>query len=77
VQPYRQSGQAGLQITGVAPGSPAAKAGFKPGDVILKINRQPVKTLDDLRRALKARTPGKSIPAYILHNGVPDFLRIK
>jgi len=77
VQPYRQGGQAGLQITGVAPGSPAAKAGFKPGDVILKINRQPVKTLDDLRRALKARTPGKSIPAYILHNGVPDFLAIK
>ncbi|HEY5892319.1 MAG TPA: DegQ family serine endoprotease [Chthoniobacterales bacterium] len=34
----------GAVIVEVAPGSPAAQAGLKPGDVILEINRQPVQS---------------------------------
>jgi serine protease Do len=40
--------QYGVVIEGVAPGSPAEKAGLKGGDVITSVNGQPVKTGNDL-----------------------------
>ncbi len=45
-QPYRQ----GVLISGLEPGSPAAKAGFQSDDLLLKINGKPVSaiTAEDL-----------------------------
>ncbi|HEY5317125.1 MAG TPA: PDZ domain-containing protein [Solirubrobacteraceae bacterium] len=42
----------GIVITDVAPGSPAAKAGLQPGDLITAIDNQPVSTVDDVGAAL-------------------------
>jgi len=42
----------GLLVTEVAPGSPAARAGFEPGVLIEEVNREEVRTLEDFRRAL-------------------------
>ncbi|MCG4607370.1 PDZ domain-containing protein, partial [Bifidobacterium longum] len=39
---YKLSKPEGALITQVAPNSPAAKAGFKSGDVILKYNGSPI-----------------------------------
>lgn len=44
----------GLLITEVAPGSPAARAGLRPEDVLLEVDRQPVGSLLELREALRA-----------------------
>ena len=49
---------AGVVVTGVARGSPAAGAGLRPGDIITAINDTPVKRGADLRRALRAARPG-------------------
>jgi S1-C subfamily serine protease len=43
--------QNGLVVTKVQDGSAADEAGIQPGDVILQINRQPVKTLDEVKTA--------------------------
>lgn len=43
----------GLIISDVEPGTPAADAGLKPGQLIEEINRKPVASLKDLQRALK------------------------
>jgi serine protease Do/serine protease DegQ len=40
-----ENGVAGLLVTRVDPGSPAAARGLRPGDVITKVNRVPVETL--------------------------------
>lgn len=40
----------GVVVSQVAPGSPAARAGLEPGDVITSVNRKPVKTLDEFRK---------------------------
>jgi serine protease Do len=45
----------GVAITEVRDDSPAAMAGLATGMVITEANRQPVKTVDDLRNALKAK----------------------
>ena len=46
-------------MAGVKDGSPAAEAGIQPGDVIVKVNRKPVKTVADLRQALAGEKPGE------------------
>lgn len=43
----------GVLVTEVSPGSIAALAGIRPGTVILKVNRKPIKNTDDFRRALQ------------------------
>ena len=42
----------GLLITSVEEGTPAKAAGFKAGDVIVRVNGQVVRTADELRRRL-------------------------
>jgi len=43
----------GLVVEDVNPDGRAAAAGIQPGDVIEEVNRQPVKSVDDLRAAIK------------------------
>ncbi len=50
--------QNGLVVAGVMDGSPAAEAGIQPGDVIVEVNRRPVKTVADLRQALAGEKTG-------------------
>jgi serine protease Do len=59
----------GAIVTGVAPSSPAAKAGLKPQDVVIAWDDRPVED-DTLLRLLVARTKvGTTVPATILRNG--------
>ncbi|MBK1828743.1 S1C family serine protease [Haloferula rosea] len=47
--------EGGLQVTEVMPGSPAAKAGIKPGDILLGAgDRKTVSSLDELKEAVQA-----------------------
>lgn len=50
--------ESGALITGVKPGSPAAEANLQRGDVILEVNRKPVKNADEASRMLAADHPG-------------------
>ncbi len=54
--------KAGVLIAGVLQDGPAARAGMKPGDVVVKIGGKPVVTLRDLFGAVAAVPPGTSTP---------------
>jgi serine protease Do len=43
----------GLVVTGVDPSGPAADAGLQQGDLIEQANRQPLKSVEDLRAAIQ------------------------
>jgi S1-C subfamily serine protease len=47
-----QTIRTGVLVTNVEPESPAATAGLVNGDVIVRFNDEPVKTIDDLHRVL-------------------------
>jgi serine protease Do len=59
----------GVLVRGVEGASPAADAGVQPGDVIAEIDRQPVKSVDDLERAIDKRRPGSSTLLLVHRNG--------
>ena len=52
---------AGVVVTGVEPGSPAAKAMIQVGDVIQAVNRKPVKNVDDFVKIVEKTKDGGSL----------------
>lgn len=59
----------GAMIASVAKDGPAAKAGVKPGDIVLRFDGKEIKTFRTLPRVV-ARTPhGKTVPVEVLRDG--------
>ena len=50
----------GVVVTGVAQDSPASQAGIDPGDVILEINKQPVASVADYKKAVSKLKKGQT-----------------
>ena len=48
----KKDGENVLEVVKVDQGSPAWEASLRRGDIILSVNRRPVKSMDDLRKAL-------------------------
>jgi len=67
----------GVVVTQVEPGGPAADAGLRRGDVILEVNRQPVKDADAYKKALKAGGKGKSVLFLVRRGDNTIFLALK
>jgi len=67
----------GVVITAVAPGSPADEAGLRRGDVILEIDRKPVRKLPDYRKALGEVKKGKGILFLVRRGESTLFLALK
>jgi len=65
----------GVVVTDVDPSSAAAEAGLQRGDVIEEVNRQPVATVDQYNRAVKAGT-GQEVLLLVYHNGVTSYVAI-
>jgi S1-C subfamily serine protease len=60
----------GAQVTQVRPGSPAEKAGIRPGDVIVRLNGEILENPNSLQRALAGRKVGSRIQLSVVRNGV-------
>jgi S1-C subfamily serine protease len=56
----------GVLVAAIVPGGPAAKAGIKPGDIILEVNGQPTPTADVLVSVLASLKPGQQVPVKLL-----------
>jgi serine protease Do len=58
----------GVSVLNVQTGSPADKGGLKPQDIILKIDDQLVKDINDLRKSLEQYDAGDLVTLSILRN---------
>jgi S1-C subfamily serine protease len=53
--------QAGVVVLSVDPRGPAAKAGVRPGDVIVELDGTPVKTAEDVLVLVAKNKPGDTV----------------
>jgi serine protease Do len=69
-------GTTGVVVNSVDPAGPAVEAGIQRGDVIQEVNRQPVKSAEDLRAAIEKNG---AKPALLLLNrrGQTVFLAVR
>ncbi len=56
----------GVIVSGVAPDTKAASAGFARGDIIKEINRKPVRTIEDYERIVADADEGDMLLFYII-----------
>jgi serine protease Do len=68
--------QKGLVVRDVDPAGPAAKAGVKPGDVIVKIDDKDVANFDSLRKALTDHKPGDKLSVTVMRDGKEKKLTV-
>jgi serine protease Do len=67
----------GLIVSAVEPGSPAEEAGIRRGDLVLEVNRKPVRTLDDYRKAVGESPKEKGILFLVQRGDSNLFLALK
>jgi S1-C subfamily serine protease len=56
----------GVLVQSVQPGGPAARAGIKPGEVIVSVAGQPTPSTDVLTSVLATLRPGQTVPIQVL-----------
>ena len=59
----------GLRVSEVVPGSPADRAGLRPGDLLLTAAGKPVEKAQDLQRLMFADAIGKPLAITVMRNG--------
>ncbi len=70
------SGASGAQVTDVVPGSAAAAAGIRPGDVITMVNDQQIDEEHPLATIMLRYRPGDKVRLTLLRGGIEQTVEI-
>ncbi len=70
VRHFQLKQESGVLLMDVVAGSPAAKAGFREGDVLISLDEKPVASIDDVHRSLTGDVIGRSLAAVLLWDWV-------
>jgi len=63
------AGKKGVLLSGVRPGGAAEKAGMRKGDVLVRLGKSEVASVEDLMFVLNSSKPGETVPAVVLRDG--------
>jgi len=69
-------GLQGAVVTDVVPGSPAAEAGLRPGDVIQEVNRKPVRSAQEFAREVE-QARGRDVVVLVNRGGSTAYAVIE
>lgn len=67
----------GVKFSDVRPGSPAAKAGFQAGDILVQFGDKPIHNLYDFTDALRRSKVGDEVEVKVLRDGKPVSASVK
>jgi S1-C subfamily serine protease len=72
-----RAGQAyGLLVVSVEPESPAEQGGVLIGDVLISFDGSPLQSPEDLIRALRSESIGKTVPMQVVRGGALQMLQV-
>jgi len=66
---YQLRGRTGALVQSVLPGSPAARAGLRGGDLVVRVNARTVRGWDELKVAVRQVEVGQTIPIVVVRGG--------
>jgi S1-C subfamily serine protease len=66
----------GVEVVEVVAGSPAARAGIRPGDLIVELDGVPIADARDIQRLMVGDAIGRSIAAHVWRDGQPRTIAI-
>src|SRR6266498_3504780 len=69
-------GEQGLVVTQLDPGGPGADAGIREGDVILEVNRQPVRSVSDFTAAVQ-KSASRPVLVLVNRRGTVVYLTLR
>lgn len=72
-----KNGQVGVLVTHVVEGSPAEKAGFKAGDIIISVDDKPTKSTGQLRSAIGVKSIGEKVEVKVFRENKELELKVK
>jgi serine protease Do len=67
----------GVVVTAVEPGSAADEAGIRRGDVIMEVDRKPIRNLDEYRKSIAGVRKGKGVLFLVRRGESTLFLALK
>jgi S1-C subfamily serine protease len=67
----------GILVVEVVPDSPAAAAGFQPGDIITSIEGEAVTTPEEVQDAVEASTIGEVLNVEVSRNNQPQTIEVR
>jgi hypothetical protein len=62
-------GKKGVLLSGVRPGGGADRGGMKKGDIIVRLGKSEIASVEDLMFVLNGSKPGETVPAVVLRDG--------
>lgn len=74
---YNLSRSSGLVVTGVQPGSPAAEAGIRRGDILVELEGEPIEGYEEFNKRLKEFSAGDTLLFLIDRKGSTLFITLK
>jgi S1-C subfamily serine protease len=66
-----------MKVGDVRPGTPAEKAGIKPGDIIVKMGGKEIKNIYDYTYALGDYNPGDEVEVVVLRGNEKLSFKVK
>jgi C-terminal processing protease CtpA/Prc len=76
-QQLKLGGVGGAEIVALDHDAPACKAGLHTGDVITRVNGEPISNADQLRRLMRELPAGRHVTLTVNHNGKSQDVHVQ